>query len=73
MAGQASWSVSAEWMSGKTWTLQASPASAVGKLWRRMMLASGSMRRTDLLLGGVLLDRGDSNQLCNFQGFEDGA
>ncbi len=44
MAGEESWHVSAVWASGETWALQASPASTVGELRRRIMLASGGMR-----------------------------
>ena len=69
---QQSWHVSAVWASGKTWTLQASPASTVGELRRRIMLASGGMRRTDLVIGDAFLD-GDSDPLCNVQGFQNGA
>jgi hypothetical protein len=72
MAGQESWTVSAEWMSGKTWTLQASPASTVGELKLRIMLASGGMTSIKLVLGEAVLGS-DSEALCNVQGFENGA
>ena len=72
MAGQELWHVSAVWASGKTWTLQASPDSTVGELRRRIMLAAGGMRRTVLVLGDAVLD-GDSDPLCNVQGFQNGA
>ena len=72
MAGQELRHVSAVWASGKTWTLQASPDSTVGELRRRIMLAAGGMRRTVLVLGDAVLD-GDSDPLCNVQGFQNGA
>ena len=71
MAGQESWNVSAAWMSGKTWTLQASPASTVGELKLRIMLASGGMKSIKLVLGEAVLGS-DSDALCNVHGFENG-
>ncbi len=59
-------------MSGETWTLHASPASTVGELRRRIMLASGGMKSIKLVLGEAVLDR-DSDEHCNVQGFENGA
>ena len=65
------WTVSAQWMSGKTWTLQASPASTVGELKLRIMLASGGMKSIKLVLGEAVLGS-DSDALCNVQGSENG-
>ncbi len=69
MAGQESWTVSAEWMSGKTLMLQASPASTVGELKLRIMLASGGMKSIKLVLGEAVLGS-DSDKLCKVQGLK---
>ncbi len=73
MAGQESLTeFSVEWMSGKSWTLQALPESTVGELKLFIMLASGGMKSIKLVLGEEVLGS-DSDALCKARGFENGA
>ncbi len=50
------WHLSATWMSGKTWELDVSHASTIGELRRRIMLASGSLRKVVLMVGSTCIE-----------------
>ena len=69
------WRLTATWMSGKTWQFDIPPTSAISKLRRLVMLASGSMQRRVILVVADTPLEGDNEPLSYFleQGLRDGA
>lgn len=69
MADGALWQLTATWMSGKTWQFEVSLTSTVGELRRRIMLASGGMRKITLIVdnnNATLEGHTDTEQLTHF-------
>ena len=69
------WRLTATWMSGKTWQFDIPPTSAISKLRRLVMLASGSMQRRVIMVVADTPLEGDNEPLSYFleQGLRDGA